>query len=120
MISHELAIKLKNAGFPQGGEGISCADIKPSCQICGYDSVYFPTLEELLDAFQSRYKYIDGLINDAQVLIRKTFVGHNEKGYLAYLEGDWESPAIESIYRFASTDPKEAVANLWLALNKKD
>ena len=113
-MNYELAKQLKDAGFPQNesrffeGFNVERSD----------KSVSIPTLSELIDAFQSRYKYIDGLINNAQFVLRKTFSG-NEKAYIAYLDGEWEGYDIESKYRFISTHAEEATANLWLALNKK-
>lgn len=113
-------------------------NIKATCKHCGetreYSSACFksldynmgcsvvssyriPTLSELIEAMQSRYKYIPGLINDAHFLLLKTFGNGGEKGYIAYLDGQWESIEIENRYRFYSSTPEEAVANLWLELN---
>lgn len=83
--------------------------------------VKIPTLSDLIGAMQSRYKYIPGLINDAQFVLRKTFIGGKE-GYIAYLDGSWERNEnidIEYAYRVFSPIPEEAVANLYLVLNKK-
>lgn len=111
MLSYNVAKALKDAGFPQhavpsegdyyeNGEDVSC-----------------PTPEELLEAMQGRYKYVEGLINDAQACIRKS-VSADGHIYIAWLDGDWESAEYEDKYRFISKDAREALANLWLALNK--
>lgn len=116
-MDHNLAKKLKDAGFP--------FDWERKCPFCTQEGTHhdcpdpIPTLSELMDVMQSRYKYIPGLINDAHFVLLKTFMNGNEKGYIACLEGDWESSEIESKYRFINSTPEEAVANLWLAINQK-
>jgi hypothetical protein len=131
MITYETALKLKNLGFPQTGNGLLMVSnegakfenirFNPG-EIISLDEnnpiVYLPSLSELIEAFDSRYKRIPGLINDAQFVLRKTFVG-GKKGYMAALDGDFESYELERKYVFYSTSPEEAVANLWLEINKK-
>jgi hypothetical protein len=103
-MTYELSIELKNAGFPQkgdwyygmiAGEPIIFTDYDESCfnveKLC-----VAPTLEELIEACG------DGFYR----LMRISDKVWDVKG-----EGvkDWCS----------GSTPSEAVANLWLALNKK-
>lgn len=127
-MDYKTAKKLKDSGFPQYGNFIQSPEYIKKLEEAIENQIYLkkddndlvcvPTLEELIEAFQSRYKYIDGLINDAQFVLRKTFIGGKE-GYVAYLDGDWESNEIESKYRFTDTNADIAVANLWLSLYNK-
>lgn len=138
LLSYETATKLKDAGFRSKGyigakfyslknppQGVILAQQVITIQVSDRkdfdedtDLIYIPTLSELIEAFQGRYKYIDGLINDAQICLRKS-LSTDEHIYIAWLDGDWESTEFESKYRFFGKTPEEAVANLWLALNKK-
>lgn len=95
-MDYKLALELKEAGFPLK----KC----PSCSSGNWDNCihqYFPTLEELIEAcgedFIGLRKNTDGTF--------ASFAG-NEK----YPEGSCE--------KHGST-PTEAVARLWLELNKK-
>lgn len=115
-MNYELAKRLKDAGFANikicEGKG------KPDHYDAGCDEK-LPTLLELIAALQSRYKNIQGLINDAQFVLRKTFINGGKVGYLACLDGDWESFDMGMKYYFHSETPEECVAKLWLALNEK-
>jgi hypothetical protein len=120
-MNYELAKQLKDAGFPQiKGNGVYLSDVGILKDDCGELGAYFPSLSELIEAFDGKYKYIDGLINDAQFILAKT-VNHTGNLYIARLDGQWESVDIELKYRFVSSSPEEAVSCLWLALqeNKK-
>ncbi len=126
-MNYELAKQLKDAGFPQKqyGNGLTPPE-QHGCPHWGSKKhgkcdcyTHNPTLSELIEAFQSRYKYIPGLINDAQFVLCRTFVLGGKEGYIAYLDGDFESHEIAEKYVFISLHAEEAVAKLWLELNKK-
>lgn len=89
----ELVKQLKDAGFPQdrrNGSAVSI-DIQGELQ----EFVYDPTLSELIEACGDRF----------YSLVRKKSGGT----YYASDGGEWILP---------SETPEEAVAKLWLALNK--
>lgn len=102
-MNYELAKKLKDAGFPQGGRGwvFNLVDDGPE-----YDEVWttveYPTI-------QTRAATLSELIAacgaDFNMLIRVD----NE---------DWYAGNYTDIKKDGTT-PEEAVANLWLALNEK-
>jgi hypothetical protein len=93
---HELAKELKDAGFPQEGEGLYVPRSVPD----GGDyekAAYLPILEELIEACESNFQRLE--LNS--------------------------HPAVNEWHAFGSIDeakgptPTEAVARLWLALQKK-
>jgi hypothetical protein len=88
---YELAVKLREAGFPQGGNG-TWAFPPDAIVVRRADRVYVPTLSELLDACG------------------------DESFKLCHDTGGWhvETTASGDSQRYASAD--EAVAFLWLAL----
>jgi hypothetical protein len=93
-MNHSLAQELKDAGFPQRDRGnfVSPPDIEI---INSPLAIYVPTLEELIEACGDKFFR----------LVRKhdgTFLAES----VDYDIGD-------------GTTPAEAVARLWLALNKK-
>ena len=107
-MEYELAKELKDAGFPQmqtivdfdankteiGGTG--------SSKIVGKELVYIPTLEELIEACGDRFAMI------------------GRDGNYWYARAD--EPCNECWFCEPNGDglnPAEAVARLWLALNKK-
>ena len=93
-MNYELAKELKDAGFPQHGYEMMtphAADVK-----LGRESVYYPTLSELIEAC---LKELDGEL---------TVRFKDGKCVCRYKE-----------IEFVGSTPKEAVARLWLALNKK-
>lgn len=111
MIDYKLAKQLKEAGFSQKGKGkflIGRNNVE-LCKKCingemvkaGDDLYYIPTLSELIDACNSSsYFYLNREIwqdNDA-----------DDMEWTAECDGK-EGAAIS---------PKEAVAKLWLKLNK--
>lgn len=106
MITYELALKLKESGFPQTGNGIT-----PQAWICNQDhskkellAVYIPTLSELIKACGEE---LEDLRRD----------GH---GWVAINGLNWERKFDKDMTLYESgSSPEEAVANLWLALNKK-
>lgn len=99
-MEYKLAKELEAAGFPQGGNGtwvypLDALTTRPS------DRIYAPTLEELIEACGGR---LAGLSYDRDFKQWHTQV-HMPDGLIA------ESVDI-------SLDPVQAVARLWLALNK--
>ena len=129
-MNYELAKKLKDAGYSQDGEGETLEDMYvcehhqkthgyESCCDCDgerlcsehkdgvYDYAYAPTLSELIEACgESFYS-----------LCRKKNGGNNKWVAVDSFENvayrEWGS----GIKHFETAE--EAVANLWLALNKK-
>lgn len=150
MITYELALKLKEAGFPQREEMMLTADDFPSgfygkdslqrrdigkhcwfdfsrypentddpvsewdgklrpTTMCGIEylgtiegkerTVYIPTLEELIEACGNEFANL----------------GRTENGWVALAD----RPGLEIPVTAQKPTPSEAVANLWLALNKK-
>lgn len=104
-LSYETAKKLKDSGFPQKVHG---KHILPTDEILDYrlsNTVYLPTLSELIDACGK----------DFEALVRR--------------EEDWAAYMIDEAYKgdcvsdccgySTGPTPEEAVANLWLALNIK-
>jgi hypothetical protein len=111
-MNYELARELKDAGFPQGtttdanrynhldSKGNPCAPFYP-------DAVYVPTLTELIEACG------DGF----ETLSRDTTT--EKMCWIANNYHDADSPEEKVLGWYEGSTPEEAVANLWLALNKK-
>lgn len=102
-MNYELAKELKDAGFPQEEEfGTFIPD--PNCTRgdCGHNekcAVYEPTLSELIQACEQEFEGLQqGVLKPIRWYAKST---RNED---EILEGE---------------TPDEAVARLWLALNKK-
>ena len=98
-MNYELALELREAGFP----GTFTGECKTGCNVPNEDLTdfaYCPTLEELIDVCG------DGSFNL-----------HHRK------DGVWEVEVfyktISQIMTVTGKTPTEAVAHLWLALNKK-
>jgi hypothetical protein len=98
MISYELAKQLKDAGFPYKYFMWGEYELQPPNQ-----DLRFPTLEELIEACGDDFRSLD-------------FTLLPSKAWHAV--GTNASPTHTLTYFHAST-PTEAVARLWLALNKK-
>ena len=121
IMNYELAVKLKNAGFPLHPASVEDAkDSKRKKQIfcygkddIGRDGVWlFPTLSELIEACEASPK---GESDGRQsFFLRADYV---EKD--GVLERVWGAGYKDTLHVVAlSENPEEAVANLWLALNK--
>lgn len=104
MISYELAKELKDAGFPRGGEGKSKVQ-SPGCPHWGTDGyqpfscecwIYFPTLSELIEACGVEFYRLHRI------------------GQEIFTCDD-----VQGRHECVGATPEEAVAKLWLALNKK-
>lgn len=92
-MNYELALKLKEAGWPQHPFNAWCG--------CGAETIndpHFPTLSELIEACGEQFLSLE----------------KNPDGWLASSEEDGNMPV-----GIDGATPEEAVANLWLALNKK-
>lgn len=101
-MNYELAKRLKNAGFPQGKGQYAFPNPGPdpvniASIIYG---AYIPILEELIEACGSEQFTLE------QQKLGKSFRWRAEDRFL-------------SVVVYGST-PAEAVARLWLALNKKE
>ena len=92
-MDYELAKSLMDAGFPQIGKGSLIGSPDKLVWRSG-DRVYVPTLEELIEACGKNFGSLD----------------KQHDGWLAYANYDQSC--------FAET-PTEAVARLWLALQKR-
>lgn len=116
MITYELAKELKEAGLGQCGDGwivnpeekdvFVKSNGEKNSYYFGDDSlnVYIPTLTELIEACGDRFG----------VLSRPP----NVETAMAWGGQQWRAGSMDFQSAFGST-PEEAVARLWLALNKK-
>jgi hypothetical protein len=94
MLSYELAKALQDAGFPQSGSGTRVAP--PDVLVARRDDfAYVPTLEELIEA-----------CGDAFFAVEKAATWRAQSATAPVL-----------VYR--GNTPTEAVARLWLGLNKQ-
>ena len=85
---------MQDARFPQSGAGKRVAPLD-KLVVRREDFAYVPTLEELIEACGNRFEF---LANNAQ---------------------NWRARADNSIVEGEGSTPIEAVARLWLALNRK-
>lgn len=104
-MNYELAKQLKDAGFP-----IESCSVGPNCEqwwyFPGEEAIHAPTLEELIAACG------ENLASLQNAGLMGWFAW---KDFPDGLEKDGEMGTA-----FTGSTPSEAVANLWLALNKKD
>lgn len=123
---YELALELKNNGF------VSKADFKPYSRFfCPHsieerkmahvpncpEAIYFPDLEELIEACGEEFAGLD-YCGENYMSSKAT---RNAQGIRVY--GGWEAKSREEpeeryMWEWGKT-PREAVARLWLILNKK-
>jgi len=110
-MEYSLAKKLKDAGFPQKGEdgNLICEGdctigeiLEGECE--SHDIAYHPTLEELINTCGNPFKL-------------KTITTTGKDEWVASNGGNGASKQI--FYSEQGKTPSEAVANLYLALNKK-
>jgi len=95
-MNYELAKELKEAGFPQSNNPCTaCFNAGPGnrCSNCG-----FPTLSELIEACGEDFWNLGIFRHDGRF--------------------PWVASSVDPLTGSGST-PEEAVARLWLALNKK-
>jgi hypothetical protein len=106
MITYELAKKLKDAGFPQKGECFESENLDSAANSgvnVFRENVYYPNLSELIEACGNGFRAL-GRETD----LEGTWVACED-----ITQGDeWKNS------RHGST-PEEAVAHLFLELNKK-
>lgn len=111
-MDYELVKKLKDAGFPQPGDKYLVAGQMPGTYSADTgDMVYIPTLSELIEACGEGFT----------MLIKPTNYTNPENLWYAGIDdADQEGyPNVSSDYPSGEgKTPEEAVAKLWLALNK--
>ena len=111
-MNYALALKLKNAGFPQRKGCSACLqgyafDFKavPYSEAFGDDYVSLPTLSELMEACSN---------DEKQIYFYRLEYDNFERLWEAHAGRDFSNP-----YDGYGKTPEEAVANLWLEINKK-
>jgi len=111
MLSYELCRKLKEAGFmlekiviPSGSSFIDASYQELGCKI-GDDHYFYPTLSELIEALHSKGQFYSLYLDTP-----KTFRAHGAKTF-KQIEANRHVVA-------TGTTPEEAVAGLYLKLNK--
>jgi len=92
-MNYELAKKLKDAGFP--------VKYPDNLFVEGEKSAYIPTLSELIEACGDRFECLSKVENQWWVDERGGFFSNGETA------------------TYGGSTPEEAVAKLWLGLNKK-
>ena len=112
-MTYELAKQLKDAGFPQKGKGAWEWVERVGVDVTG--PFYFPTLPELIEACP-KTRQEKGEEYPGYLSLSATDNGW-KAGYDRFYpyEGNMFDMDTESL----GSTPKEAVANLWLALNGK-
>jgi len=99
-MNYELAKKLKDAGFPQIEHYDETDDLLQFH--INNEFISIPTLSELIDACGDGFRF---LIHEKDPRSLKEWRCNNDKS-------EWKEDG------FWGKTPEEAVANLWLALNK--
>lgn len=111
MLSYETALKLKEAGFPQGAnESYLCQFNNETKE---EDCAYNPTLSELIEACPKKHTIEDYFEGDFTLQYWTTKL--KQVWHCGYDGGDGWYEGAEG----EGSTPEEAVANLWLELNKK-
>lgn len=113
-MNYELALKLKDAGFPQHEEEVPrFVCVAFGCWLAGdeygYENTHNPTLEELIEAC--------GDATNGTGFLMLAYIGAN--GFVAEGRLVRELGWIKHIKQEGSTRT-EAVANLWLALKDQE
>lgn len=102
-MNYELAKKLKDAGFPQISRVSSSICDEGSLRNYDIEPCFYPNLSELIEACGDRFKRLETCkVPDIETNIEKTV-------WFAYSEDD----------ETTGYTPEEAMAKLWLELNKK-
>jgi hypothetical protein len=100
-MNYELAKELKDAGFPQNLDGNTTLSGKPLKFYGKLGEPYCPTLEELLSACGQQFH---------------SLISTGATGWDAC---EFKEPFADTLpLRINGPTPNEAVARLWLALNK--
>lgn len=105
-MNYELAKQLKEAGFPQKGKGhISSKGKEFKYEHIAYgDDLYFPTLSELIEVCGDRFGSLMRWSQDLSKFKKREWLASEE---------------IDFGCKESGSTPEEAVAKLWLELNKK-
>ena len=93
-MTYELTLQLKNAGFKQTGKH------SPLTYSRGEGEPYHPYLDELIEACGDRFDKLE---------LTQSLDGKTK---------EWEATG-DRYWNGCGSNPEEAVANLWLAINKK-
>lgn len=106
-MNYELAKKLKDAGFPMK-ETFSGIDQLPSGNRAYYDQEHkiSPTLSELIEACGDKFEYLNR-------------VHGGTDSWFAGTQDDYAGTEMSIFQGEKGSTPEEAVANLWLDLNRK-
>ena len=125
-MNYALALQLKEAGFPQiQAEGNKWWDDRMAVKQTLFQTskyltpsqaegfIRIPTLSELIEACGKRFCSLNRTIEDNKWVAKRYDPSYVEK------EGKFILLVEEAVTEEYST-PDEAVANLWLELNKKD
>lgn len=100
----EIAQKLKDEGFPEQTRIAVELNLRRYRPLQPVDAPSFPFLQELISEARAFKGFDFGLIWDCD---------HKEwTAFRGFADGFWE-------FRGSGSTPEEAVANLWLANNKK-
>ena len=114
-MNYELCKKLKDAGFKQSGwngntiteDGTESSDYE-DLVTTEEGECYLPTLSELIEAFENRF-----------ICISKNPFEDKQENQEWIAEGFGEGIERSVKIQWSGKTPEEAVANLWLELNKK-
>jgi len=109
-ISYELALELKNAGFPQGRDESYICEFNDETK--EEDCAYTPPLEELIEACGDIHMYCSEhtkrVTSISPLDVMKPYDGRGGENYNKYWQNFEEADTLE-----------EALAKLWLKFNKK-
>jgi hypothetical protein len=110
-MTYEFAKELRDAGFPMK----NVAEVPEEFFVVNQDVYKLPTLSELIEACGSRFGSLINMKDHAA----DTTIDWSEFNWVAI------APRLNKYHKFRSRTersgptPEEAVAKLWLALNKK-
>ena len=102
-MNYKLAKKLKDAGFPVKDKIITQRVIGKELHIIGY---WFTTLSELIEACGNIF-----------VLYSEIYIGMGGREEINWVAKS-RNPQVGERFEATGETPEEAVANLWLELNK--
>lgn len=113
-MDYKLAKQLKDAGFPQEGRDYLCPDsCKEPSMWHDNHTVLLPTLSELIEACGDGKRIV--LYGPGTVDQGEWYWGPSETQWFVYYQ--YPGKGMKSEEGFGSS-PEEAVARLWLELNK--
>jgi len=126
-MTYKLALQLKKAGFPQARKGMILDRTINSGKQHGHEGdinsyeyqklkneCFIPSLSELIEACEGRITSLEFKING---VVAKGVIFYGQK----YADEVFTKENMQPDEYFLTTGstPEEAVANLWLSLNKK-